>query len=398
MKAVMPKIMFYVQHLLGIGHIKRASLLVKAWREYGLDVVVVSGGEPVPQFGFDGAELLQLTPIKAADAGFSELVDSDGAGLSEEFKSRRRDQLLQSFDRIRPDILVLESYPFGRRQLRWELDPLLETAKNRDPVPLIVSSVRDILQSRKPERIRETLVKLDRYFDQVMVHGDSDFIPLSESFPAARELGDKLCYSGYVTEPVDPDISPSADQGSGSSLDGENEVIVSAGGGAVGFSLMRAAIEAKAQSSLSQLTWRFLLGPNVSANHRRMLQQQVDANTLIEPIRSDFPALLSRCRLSISQAGYNTVMDILQARCAAVLVPFEGTAETEQISRTRRLQQLGLCAMLQESQLDGVRLAKAIDNALDCLRDRDRDRDGELAGGINLNGAANSALLLESLW
>ncbi len=394
MKTSMPKVMFYVQHLLGIGHIKRASLLVKAWCERGFDVTVVSGGEPVPQFGFEGAELLQLDPIKTADAEFSTLIDGAGSVLTEAFKSRRRQQLLQSFDRIQPDVLVLESYPFGRRQLRWELDPLLERAKRVDPALVIVASVRDILQARKPERIRETLIKLDRYFDKIMVHGDGAFIPLTDSFPAGLELRDKLCYSGYVTEAADPALRLSANQHSSAHLDGENEVIVSAGGGAVGFSLMQAAIQAKAQSSLAGLNWRFLLGPNVPSDQWQQLQQQVDDRTVIEAARDDFPALLSRCRLSISQSGYNTVMDILQANCAAVLVPFEGEAETEQLTRTRRLQQLGLCSMLREAQLNGDTLAKAVDHAMDAFK----GRIGELSTSLNLNGAANSALILETLW
>ena len=40
------KVFFYVQHLLGIGHLKRAATLAQALRGAGFQVVLVSGGAP----------------------------------------------------------------------------------------------------------------------------------------------------------------------------------------------------------------------------------------------------------------------------------------------------------------------------------------------------------------
>ena len=42
------RVMFYVQHLLGIGHLKRASLIARGMAAAGLDVSVVLGGREVP--------------------------------------------------------------------------------------------------------------------------------------------------------------------------------------------------------------------------------------------------------------------------------------------------------------------------------------------------------------
>ena len=41
-------VFFYVQHLLGIGHLKRAATLAQALRDAGFKVVLASGGVPVP--------------------------------------------------------------------------------------------------------------------------------------------------------------------------------------------------------------------------------------------------------------------------------------------------------------------------------------------------------------
>ena len=43
-----PKIFFWVQHLLGIGHLKRTTTLARAFRRAGMGVPVVSGGHVVP--------------------------------------------------------------------------------------------------------------------------------------------------------------------------------------------------------------------------------------------------------------------------------------------------------------------------------------------------------------
>ena len=42
------KALFYVQHLLGIGHLMRAGTLTRALEENGIEVTLVSGGTPVP--------------------------------------------------------------------------------------------------------------------------------------------------------------------------------------------------------------------------------------------------------------------------------------------------------------------------------------------------------------
>ena len=54
---------------------------------------------------------------------------------------------------------------------------------------------------------------------------------------------------------------------------------------------------------------------------------------IVEPARADFRALLRNAALSISQAGYNTVVETLCCADRAVLVPFGTERETEQTDR-----------------------------------------------------------------
>ncbi|GGB95097.1 glycosyl transferase [Marinobacterium zhoushanense] len=375
-----PRLLFYVQHLLGIGHIKRAALLVQGWVSAGIRVTVVMGGESVPQFRFTGARVVQLPSLRARDESFSGLVDSAGREPDQLFKQQRTQMLLSVFEAERPDILVIESYPFGRRQLRWELLPLLERAMTSEPRPLIACSVRDIVQGRRPERVAEAVSLIERYFDAVLVHGDRQFVPFGSSFPEADKIEDRLLYTGYVTE---------SKQEVGSESLGKGEVLVSAGGGAVGFKLMESALRGRTATVLANATWRFLVGPNLPGSRRDALQQLASDGVIIEPLRPDFPQLLANCRLSISQGGYNTMMDLLTANARSVVVPFEGEGETEQLERSVRLAALGHCVVVRESELCAQTLAAAVNDAIEL-------QPAELS--IDVDGARRSAELLLQRW
>jgi predicted glycosyltransferase len=167
-----PSVFFYVQHLLGIGHLARASRIASALVEDGFDVTVVTGGAPIA--GFPGPAVRSVAlPAVVAGEGFSALADLQGNAVDDAFRQRRRDLLLDAFRQCRPDIVILEAFPFGRRQMRFELLPLLEAIEATVPKPLLVTSVRDILQEHaKPGRYDETVELLNLYFDLVLVHAD----------------------------------------------------------------------------------------------------------------------------------------------------------------------------------------------------------------------------------
>ncbi len=67
--------------------------------------------------------------------------------------------------------------------------------------------------------------------------------------------------------------------------------------------------------------------------------------------------LLRSAALSISQCGYNTALDLLQARVPALVVPFAEGREDEQRARAGRLQALGALRVLDSDVLTGSRLA-----------------------------------------
>ena len=375
-------VLFYVQHLLGIGHLRRALHLVGALTEQGIKVTLVSGGEKLPDLAGAAAErVVQLTPIRARDAGFRDLVDGDGRPIDDALRARRRQALLDAFAIAEPDAVLIEAFPFGRRAFRFELEPLIEAARARRPRALVLCSLRDIVVApESTQRRRDIIARVRTDFDAVLVHGDPSLIPLEASFPEASEIADRLVYTGYVGGSAG---SAAADDGAGA-----DEVLVSAGGGAVGGALLATALAARRLGCLAELGWRLLTGPNLPAAQFAALSAGLPDGVVVERYRPDFPQMLRRCRVSVSQAGYNTVLDILAARAAAVLVPFADMRETEQTLRAERLAARGVVEIVAPDALSPERLAEAIERAV-------QRRPAALR--IEMTGARRSAQLIAGM-
>ena len=375
-------LLFYVQHLLGIGHLRRALRIVDALAQEGIGVTLVSGGEPPPVLASPRAErVLQLSPIKARDAGFRELIDADGRPVDENLWNIRRTALLSAFAAARPDALLIEAFPFGRRAFRFELEALIEAARSRRPRSRVLCSLRDVVVA--PEdvtRCREIIRRVRTEFDFVLVHGDPAFIALAASFPLASQIADRLIYTGYVGDAAE---ATSADEDAG-----VDEVLVSAGGGAVGGRLLRIALETRRRGCLAGLKWRLLGGPNLPDAEFRALAVDLPEGVILERFRADFPQMLRRCRVSVSQAGYNTVLDILEARAAAVVVPFAAHRETEQSLRAERLAAGEALGLVRESELSPERLAEEINRVI-------ARRPGSVA--IDISGARRTAALIAAM-
>jgi predicted glycosyltransferase len=374
-----PRVLIHVQHLLGIGHLQRAAAIAGALRERGAGVVLATGGVRVPQVEAAleqrGVEVVRLASARSADSSFSALLDESGNVVDEAWKAARRDAVLQLFAATAPDVLITEMYPFGRRPFRFELKPLLEAARARKNPPLIACSVRDILVTKeKPGRAEEMAETARHFYDLVLVHSDPSLIPFEATFPRAGEIADLIRYTGYVTE-AKADAAQDRSRG---------EVLISAGGGAVGGPLLQAAVAARALSAERDRPWRLITGGNLpQADFERL--RATAQGFLVERFRSDFKDLLSRCRVSVSQGGYNTVLEILASRTPSVIVPFAEAGESEQTDRARLLHEKGLLRLLPAPELDPKRLAREIDAASVMAIP---------PFTINLDGARQSAALI----
>lgn len=351
------KAFIHVQHLLGSGHIVRAVALAKALVRRGFTVMLATGNRVPGTVDCNGLTVVQLPTVRAADAKFDVLLDEDDRPIDESWWEKRIAATLSAFSSEHFDLLITETYPFGRRMFAAEMTRLLECAGSKVSPPWVVCSVRDILV-RKDEVWKEEWMasQATAFYDRILVHSDPRLITFDDSFPFTKRVNSHIRYTGYISD----DRSTSA-----ASTDGQDEVIVSCGGGAVGSALLQAALSARNHMS-PDLThkWRVLVGQDLPYTEFQRLLRRSSSEIVVERARKDFPALLKNAKLSISQAGYNTVVDILRAGVPSVLVPFAQEAETEQTQRALSLMKHQRAVAVPEKVLSAKTLAQAAQKAL----------------------------------
>ncbi|CAH1656468.1 Putative glycosyltransferase [Hyphomicrobiales bacterium] len=348
------KILVSVTHLLGVGHLNRAAAIARALAASGHDVTLVSGGMPSPLLDSTGFTVVQLPPVRVKGTAFSHLLDTSGEPASQAHLAARAEQLVTTLRALRPDVVITELFPFGRRALAAEHLALLEAAHALTPRPLILSSARDVLAaSRRPERIAQSHDHLRAFYDAVLVHGDPAVLPLEASWPVDDGVAALLYYTGYID-----DGSAAAVRSDDATAFPEGEILVSGGGSAASLPLYRAAIAAAAIHR--RHNWRLLIGAGVSEDDFKSLGEAAPTHVTVERARRDFPALLARAAVAVSQFGYNTAVDLLRAGTRAVVVPFEDGGETEQRLRAERFAREGLVRVLPQAELSADRLAEAV--------------------------------------
>tara|TARA_R110002110_G_scaffold60713_14_gene170817 strand:- start:1571 stop:2728 length:1158 start_codon:yes stop_codon:yes gene_type:complete len=375
-------VLFWVQHLLGIGHQRRSAAIARACAATGLEVHYVSGGMPVSHLDLTGCNFHQLPPCRSPDDSFSELVDEGGHPAGPVFWAARQSQLMKLVSGIRPAIFVTETYPFGRRAFRHELRPILEQISETG---VNVASVRDILV-RKPDssRYAESAALIGQYYAAVLVHEPDSFTGFDNSFPFSGQITGRLHKTGYVAE------QPLHSGNQAAIRDPSGDIIISGGGSDVALPLFRAALTARRYSQHADKSiWRILVGQGVSEADFQSLVRNAEDGVIVERTRADFHDLLSRARASVSLAGYNTVIDGLVAAIPMLLTPFATATETEQTDRARAMADAGQAVTLDLATITGPALASAVDQTLD-LPHRSPNKDW-------FGGAERSAAILHQL-
>ena len=132
------RVLITVTHLLGAGHLTRAAALARAFAHKGHGTTLVSGGTPARLADLGGAEFVQLPPVRTVGTDFKTLLDENLQPVDEAYLVGRRTILLDTLRSTRPDILLTELFPFGRRMLAGEFTVLIEAARTLNPRPQIL--------------------------------------------------------------------------------------------------------------------------------------------------------------------------------------------------------------------------------------------------------------------
>jgi hypothetical protein len=276
-------VLFWVQHLLGSGHLKRAAILARAIGKRGLRVVIASGGTPAPWLLGDDLELVQLPPVRASDLSFASLLDEHDRPIDDRFRAPPRP----------PARVVPGAPPGGDRDRDASVRPArvpvraaaaLEAAAAR-PRPWRLCSVRDVVRKPDPE---------GWCLDAAQAHAHSiasgriptALILLELTFPTPQRSG-----------------SPGRDRLRDRSRCGAHRRGPGRGAGPAGAPGRRAIARGGARgarSDLPQRPWRLIAGGHPPATRSRRSPSGC-RGARFGAQRDNFPALLANSLLSVSR-------------------------------------------------------------------------------------------------
>jgi predicted glycosyltransferase len=375
-----------------MGHLVRSAEIVRHLEER-FKVCFINGGPAIPGFEMPPeVEVVTLPPLWIENG---ELQVTEGFNNLEEVKESRREQLINLCDRFQPDCLITEFFPFGRHKLFFELLPLLEHLKSAHPKTKIVCSLRDIVGRTDLNLEEETICQLtSQYFDLILFHSDSKFQKLEESFSRVRDLGCEVKYTGFVSQSISANnILTVSDLASLNRK--EPTILVSVGGGRLGYELIETAIAASPMiGDLLPHHLQIFTGPFMPEEQFLTLQQAAlnKPNVTLQRYTSNLIAYMEKADLSISLTGYNTTMNILRTGVRSLVVPIgHYDNDKEQLVRTNKLEKLGIVEVIDPSELTPENLTQRI---ISCLNKSSSDRNSTL---FDLQGAAKTVLILQEL-
>lgn len=372
------RLIFYSQHLVGVGHHFRNRQIISALTdEY--EVYFIDGGRSVPGVTLPASvQTHHLTPVfKDLTSGC--LTSETEYDIQTILKSRKQ-ALISLIDRICPDIFIIEYFPFARWELASELLTAIYKARSINPDIRIICSLRDV--PRRTQDADRVFSILNRHFNALLIHADPQLARLEDHFPDTNSIRIPIHYTGYVVEPLN---------GIDRKFQKQNSVLVSSGGGVDGYDLIKPCIKAWQYLSLRGIVkdrkMVIFTGPFIPQAQYAVLESMCSGGPFqIDRFTSHFLQWMQCADLSISRAGYNTCMNILETCTRAILVP--GSLVSDQEFRAHRLFKLGIADTISPKNLTTDKLAKAIVNALSSAPP---------VHNIALNGAATTRDLIRAI-
>ncbi len=377
------RILCYTQSLIGVGHFVRMLAIARGLGT-AHEVHLVDGGRAVPHRS--GPYDPSLVPLPRLVREGGHLVAAESRRSVADLLAERTRLLTEAVGRVRPEVVLIDHYPFSRWELDAEIADMTAAARRAHPGVSIISSVRDNLWSNyrsaaADDYERGVLARLEKHFDGLLIHTDPTFWQLEKAFSRAGEITLPRHYTGFVVDRLA--VSSPV------SLPPEPYAVISCGGSTTNRGFLLAAIEAfrRARAQVGSMPLLVFPGPVGAADHDALRAASADGPCRLFDFSPDFPAWLAGSALSVSRAGYNTCGLLLASGTRSILVPNPENAD--QAPRAQRLADLGLATVPQGDPPDADAIASAIVTAL--ARPPARHP-------LDLDGVAATRTVLEQRW
>ncbi len=345
------RLLMYSQDGMGLGHLRRTHNIAQEIlaRQPDARILVVADSPVAPFFTpIPGMTFLKLqTIVKVGDSEWK-----SGSQPIDEAIELRGQKIVDAYREFQPDVIAVDHMPLGAL---GELKPLLDTASGDKQRAKLVLGLRDVLD--KPETIRDVWDDLGAYdylerYDSVLIYGCKDVYDAEAAYdlaPYARNV----TYCNYVAHRTDeqPALSP----------EDLPFVLVMGGGGADAFPLAKTFLDAIPHILQTRPVRALIItGPNMPEADRQALIAQVAGQPVeIETSVEDPTTLLRRATAVVTMGGYNSLVEVLQWRKKALVVPRRAPSGEQQL-RSRLFADRGLVRMLDPEALAPSQLGDAL--------------------------------------
>jgi len=340
-----PKIVLYSHDTFGMGNIRRTLLLSQEFMtEYpGASILIITGSPMIHAFRIPtGIDYIKLPCVDRFAA--EQYAPRYLCGCSEEVKQTREVILRESVLRFNPDLMVVDKRASG---IDGELLPTLHALRQYGRHTKLVLGVRDILD--EPERTRTVLAGngsfevIDEFYDQVWIYGSKEIFDTAKEYGFPESIRRKTFYCGYLKRPTV----------AAGRKEGPPRVLITTGGGGDGSDIIEAYLTGL--STLPRnvaLRTTVIFGPQMPEVRRAELLRHFYYLADVEflEFEADITNRYAESDVVVSQAGYNTVCELLSFSRRAILVP-RSKPVREQLIRARLMAQRGFFECIEPQDL-----------------------------------------------
>ncbi|HEX2729065.1 MAG TPA: glycosyltransferase [Rubrobacteraceae bacterium] len=369
------RILMYSHDSYGLGHLRRTLALAESFvaGNAGASVLILTGSTVSGTFRMSpGIDLVKLpSAVKVANG---EYESSRMKVTFNSLKKLRSNLILSATETFDPDAFLVDKAPLGMKR---EVYPALSLLRQERPSTLTVLGLRDVMD--EPWRIRRNwreggiVEAIEELYDIVLIYGPREvYDPLPE-YGLSESTLERCRYVGYIGR--SPTLEENADRGFGAGY-----VLVTAGGGADGFFLIKNYLDSLRgrKPSFESIV---VTGPLMDDDSRREIETlSRGLRVRVTDFQTDMENLIREAGAVVSMGGYNTTIELLAARKAALIVP-RVEPRLEQLIRAERLSQLGLVEMIHPNDLTPARMREKVE----ALLARDPGSFGQVS--VDLSGA-----------
>lgn len=336
--------MLYCHDTYGLGHLRR-TLSVAAMLSaspLGGAQLIVTGSPMEHRFALPpGTDSVKLPAVlKLGDERYTARSLRTDFGVVSRL---RRELILAAAREFRPDLVLVDHAPAG---VAGEVVAALRHLRRASPATRIVLGLRDVIDDAPHVRRawqREGIpALLDELYDLIVVYGAREVYDPCREYGFSPSLAARTRFVGYLRRDGLPRSRTSVLREW--DIRGKRLVLVVAGGGGDGESLLETVIEGVRDGRApDEVGWLLVGGPLMPAGVRARLEERARGlpGLRVAEFLPDLPGAMVAADAIVAMGGYNTICEVLSAGTPAVIVP-RVEPRTEQLIRAARLERLGL--------------------------------------------------------